>query len=161
MKSKEITIASGSEESLSTVSLKFNVEMFTKRTRIIDDSGRIFKVKLNNRNDGIVLRRLWDRNRDNDIVLGMLELARGLMEMKYEITGWHTIIHRRRIEGVFRNFIEFRKTIFTIMPFGMKMHVRISKDKSQVVTENMSCLVYLCTYLIHLRMVEKNLIRQS
>ena len=140
MKSKEITIASGNEDNLSTIFLKFNVKMFTKRTRIIDDSGRIFKVKLNNRNDGVVLRRLWDRNRDNDIVLGMFELARGLMEMKYEITGWHTILLRRRIKEIFRNFIEFRKTIFTIMPFGMKMHVRISKDKSQVVTENMSGL---------------------
>jgi len=140
MKSKEITIASGSEDSLSTIFLKFNVKMFTKRIRIIDDSGRIFKVKLNNRNDGIVLRRLWDRNRDNDIVLGMFELARGLMELKYEITGWHTIIYRRRIEGVFRNFIEFRKTIFTIMPFGIKMHVGVNENKSQVVTENMSGL---------------------
>ena len=140
MKSKEITIASGNEDDLSTIFLKFNVKMFTKRTRIIDDSGRIFKVKLNNRNDGVVLRRLWDRNRDNDIVLGMFELARGLMEMKYEITGWHTVLLRRRIKEIFRNFIEFRKTIFTIMPFGMKMHVRISKDKSQVVTENMSGL---------------------
>ena len=142
MKSKEITIASGNEDDLSTIFLKFNVKMFTKRTRIIDDSGRIFKVKLNNRNDGVVLRRLWDRNRDNNIVLGMFELARGLMELKYEITGWHTILCRRRIKntGTFCSFIEFRKTIFTIMPFGIKMHVRISKNKSQVVTENMSGL---------------------